>query len=125
VGLEKMPPTLIAQPTRIEAAGIKPKIIQEFIGRVNSRTVALSVAHMNSPAGWAEPGQTPEFNEYTVVLKGVLRVTHRGGNVDVSAGQAVIAHAGEWIEYSTPEGAEYIAICLPAFSPDTVHRDTE
>ena len=120
-----MPPTLIAQPTRIEAAGTKPKIIQEFIGRVNSRTAALSVAHMNSPAGWAEPGQTPEFNEYTVVLKGMLRVTHKGGNVDVKAGQAVIAHAGEWIEYSTPKGAEYIAICLPAFSPDTVHRDTE
>jgi ethanolamine utilization protein EutQ (cupin superfamily) len=116
-------PTLIEKPTRIEAAGTKPKIIEEFVGRVNSKTAALSVAHMRSPAGWLEPGQTPEFDEYTVVLEGALRVTHKGGSVDVHAGQAVIAPHGEWIQYSTPEGAEYIAVCLPAFSPGTVHRD--
>ena len=117
-------PTFIAQPTRIEAAGNKPKIIEEFAGRVNSKTQAVSVARMQSPAGWAEPGQTPEFEEYTVVLKGMLRVTHRSGTLDVAAGQAVITHPGEWVQYSTPEGAEYIAICLPAFSPDTVHCDS-
>jgi ethanolamine utilization protein EutQ len=116
-------PTLIAQPTRIEAAGNKPKIIEEFIGRVNSKTSALSVARMQSPPGWQEPGQAPEFDEYTVVLKGLLRVTHKSGTLDVPAGQAVISHAGEWVQYSTPDGAEYIAICLPAFSPGTVHRD--
>jgi ethanolamine utilization protein EutQ len=116
-------PTLITAPTRIEAAGNKPKIIQEFVGRVNSKTEAASVAHMNSPAGWVEPGQTPEFDEYTVVLKGLLRVAHKGGEIDVRVGQAVITHAGEWVKYSTPEGAEYIAICLPAFSPTSVHRD--
>jgi mannose-6-phosphate isomerase-like protein (cupin superfamily) len=118
-------PTLIAAPTRIEAAGNKPKIIQEFVGRVNSKTEPLSVAHMTSPAGWVEPGQTPEFDEYTIVLKGMLRVTHQSGEIDVRAGQAVIARAGEWIKYSTPEGAEYIAVCLPAFSPGTVHRDAQ
>lgn len=117
-------PTLIAKPTRIEAAGNKPKIIDEHIGRVNSGTPVVSVAHMTSPAGWVEPGQTPEFDEYTLVLKGTLRVSHRDGALDVHAGQAVIAHAGEWIRYSTPDGADYIAICLPAFSPSTVHRDT-
>jgi ethanolamine utilization protein EutQ len=117
-------PTLIPQSTRIEAAGNKPKIIDEFVGRVNSKTSALSVARMQSPAGWVEPGQSPEFDEYTVVLKGMLRVTHKGGSLDVPAGSAVIAHAGEWIQYGTPEGAEYIAICLPAFSPTTVHRDS-
>ena len=116
-------PTLIAQPTRVQAAGSKPKIIEELVGLVNSRTEALSVAHMRSPEGWVEPGQTPEFDEYTVVLKGFLRVTHKGGNLEVRPGQAVIAHRGEWVQYSTPEGAEYIAICLPAFSPATVHRD--
>jgi ethanolamine utilization protein EutQ len=116
-------PTLIEKPTRIEAAGTKPKIIEEFVGRVNSKTQALSVAHMRSPAGWLEPGQTPEFDEYTIVLKGALRVTHEGGEIDVLPGQAVIAHRGEWVQYSTPEGAEYIAVCLPAFSPSTVHRD--
>lgn len=118
-------PTLIPSPTRIEAAGNKPKLIDEYIGRVNSRTEAASVAHMRSPGGWVEPGQTPEFDEFTVVLKGTLRVEHRGGSLDVHAGQAVITHKGEWVRYSTPgdEGAEYIAICLPAFSPDTVHRD--
>jgi ethanolamine utilization protein EutQ len=118
-------PTFLSKPTRIEAAGNKPKIIQEFVGRVNSGTDALSVAHMNSPAGWVEPGQTPQFDEYTIVLKGMLRVTHKGGSIDVNAGQAVISHAGEWVQYSTPEGAEYIAVCFPAFSPDSVHRDSK
>jgi len=116
-------PTLIEKPTRIEAAGTKPKTIKEFVGRVNSKTSALSVAHMRSPAGWLEPGQTPEFDEYTLVLKGVLRVTHKNGTLDVGAGQAVVTHRGEWVQYSTPEGADYISVCLPAFSPDTVHRD--
>ena len=116
-------PTLIERPTQITAAGTKPKIIQEFVGRVNSQTEAVSVAHMRSPAGWEEPGQKPEFDEYTLVLNGVLRVRHRSGALDVRAGQAVVAHRGEWVQYSTPEGAEYIAICLPAFSPGTVHRD--
>jgi mannose-6-phosphate isomerase-like protein (cupin superfamily) len=118
-----MVPTLIAQSTRIEAAGNKPKIIEEFVGRVNSKTQAVSVARMQSPAGWVEPGQTPEFEEYAVVLKGMLRVTHKSGSIDVAAGQGVITHPGEWVQYSTPDGAEYIAICLPAFSPGTVHRD--
>ena len=116
-------PTLISKPTRIEAAGNKPKVIDEFIGRVNSQATALSVARMQSPAGWIEPGQTPAFEEYTVVLKGLLRVAYKSGTLDVHAGQAVVAHPGEWVQYSTPEGAEYIAICLPAFSPATVHRD--
>jgi mannose-6-phosphate isomerase-like protein (cupin superfamily) len=118
-------PTLIPQPTRIEAAGTKPKIIDELVGRVNSQTSALSVAHMRSPEGWEEPGQTPEFDEYTVVLRGTLRVQHKDGQIDVAAGQAVITHRGEWVRYSTPAsgGAEYIAVCLPAFSPATVHRD--
>jgi len=119
-------PTLVPKPTRIEAAGNKPKLIDEYIGRVNSKTEALSIAHMRSPGGWVEPGQTPTFDEYTVVLRGTLRVEHRGGSIDVAAGQAIITHKGEWIRYSTPsdEGAEYIAVCLPAFSPDTVHRDS-
>ena len=118
-------PTLIEKPTRITAAGNKPKIIDEFIGRVNSRTDAVSIARMRSPSGWVEPGQTPEFDEYTYVLKGLLRVTHRDGSLDVHAGQAVIAHCGEWVQYSTPgpDGAEYLAVCLPAFSPTAVHRD--
>lgn len=118
-------PTLIAQPTRVAAAGNKPKLIDEYIGRVNSATESLSVAHMRSPGGWLEPGQTPAFDELTVVLRGTLRVEHEGGAIDVQAGQAVIAHRGEWVRYSTPdaEGAEYIAVCLPAFSMDTVHRD--
>ena len=118
-------PTLIAHPTRIQAAGNKPKLIDEYIGRVNSKTGALSVAHMRSPGGWVEPGQTPEFDEFTIVLKGMLRVEHKNGSVDVQAGQAVIAHAGECVRYSTPgpEGAEYIAVCLPAFSMESVHRD--
>jgi len=120
-------PTLIAQPTRIIAAGNKPKLIDEYIGRVNSKTSAASVAHMRSPQGWIEPGQTPEFDEFTVVLKGMLRVDHKEGSLDVHAGQAVIAHAGEWVRYSTPQegGAEYIAVCLPAFAMETVHRDEE
>ena len=118
-------PKLIPAPSRIAAAGTKGKIIEEFIGRVNSGDERLSIAHMHSPGGWDEPGQTPEFDEYTVVLRGRLRVTHRAGAVDVSAGQAIIARAGEWVQYSTPgeEGAEYIAVCLPAFSPQIVHRD--
>lgn len=118
-------PTLIATYTQITAAGNKPKIIQEFVGRVNSKTEAASIARMKSPGGWVEPGQTPEFDEYTVVLAGLLRVKHHHGLVDVRAGQAVITHRGEWVQYSTPEpdGAEYIAVCLPAFSPNIVHRD--
>jgi mannose-6-phosphate isomerase-like protein (cupin superfamily) len=118
-------PTLVPQPTRIQAAGNKPKLIDEYIGRVNSNTSAASVAHMRSPQGWLEPGQTPEFDEFTIVLKGLLRVEHKAGTLDVSAGQAVVAHAGEWVRYSTPQegGAEYIAVCLPAFSMETVHRD--
>ena len=118
-------PTLIQQPTRIRSAGNKPKLIDEYIGRVNSKTSAASVAHMRSPGGWMEPGQTPAFDEFTVVLKGTLRVEHESGALEVAAGQAVIAHAGEWVRYSTPgeEGAEYIAVCLPAFSMETVHRD--
>ena len=116
-------PKLIEKPTRIEAAGTKPKLIDEYVGRVNSGTAPVSIAHMRSPAGWEEPGQAPEFDEYTIVLKGMVRVTHRGGTLEVHAGQAVHAAKGEWIQYSTPDGAEYIAVCLPAFSPDTVHRD--
>jgi ethanolamine utilization protein EutQ len=119
-------PTLIPQPTRIQAAGNKPKIIDEYVGRVNSNTSAASVAHMRSPQGWLEPGQSPEFDEFTIVLKGTLRVEHKEGALDVKSGQAVVAHAGEWVRYSTPEdgGAEYIAVCLPAFSMETVHRDS-
>ncbi|MGB8990340.1 MAG: cupin [Candidatus Sulfotelmatobacter sp.] len=118
-------PTLISQPTRIQSAGNKPKLIDEYIGRVNSKTSAASVAHMRSPQGWIEPGQTPAFDEFTIVLKGTLRVEHKSGAFDVTAGQAIVAHAGEWVRYSTPQagGAEYIAVCLPAFSMDTVHRD--
>lgn len=119
-------PKLISQPKVIEAAGNKPKRIEEFFGRVNSDTSGVSIARMVSPGGWLEPGQTPEFDEYTVVLKGMLRVTSRDGNLDVSAGQGVMVRKGEWVQYSTPEagGAEYLAVCLPAFSPATVHRDT-
>jgi mannose-6-phosphate isomerase-like protein (cupin superfamily) len=118
-------PRLIAAPTRVEAAGNKPKLIDEYIGRVNSGSSNLSIAHMRSPGGWQEPAQTPEFDEYTVVLRGMLRVEDRTGAIDVRAGQAVITNRGEWVRYSTPEeeGAEYIAVCLPAFSIDTVHRD--
>ena len=120
-------PTLISNSTRIQAAGNKPKLIDEYIGRVNSATAAVSVAHMRSPGGWREPGQTPEFDEFTVVLSGVLRVEHREGAMEVTAGQAVIAHRGEWVRYGTPhpDGAEYIAVCLPAFSIETVNRDAD
>src|SRR6187551_887133 len=109
-------PTFIAKPTRVEAAGNKPKLIDEYIGRVNSATSALSIAHMRSPGGWQEPGQTPEFEEFTVVLRGTLRVEHSGGAIDVQAGQAIVTHPREWVRYSTPnpEGAEYLAVCLPA-----------
>ena len=118
-------PTLIQAPTRIEAAGNKPKLIDEYIGRVNSASGHISIAHMRSPGGWLEPGQTPEFEEFTFVLRGTLRVEHADGAMDVHAGQAVIAHPGEWVRYSTPEsdGVEYIAVCLPAFSIQAVHRD--
>jgi ethanolamine utilization protein EutQ (cupin superfamily) len=118
-------PQLIAAPTRIEAAGTKPKLIDEYVGRVNSGEGRLSVAHMRSPDGWVEPGQRPEFDEYTLVLRGALHVEHEGGALDVRAGQAVLVRGGEWVRYSTPEpgGAEYVAVCLPAFAPETVHRD--
>jgi len=126
-------PIHISQPTRIQSAGNKPKLIDEYMGRVNTKTSAASVAHMRSPQGWLEPGQTPEFDECTIVLKGMLRVEYRVDpkdtnklkTMDVHAGQAVVAHAGEWVRYSTPteEGADYIAVCMPAFSIETVHRD--
>lgn len=118
-------PTHITSPSVIKAAGNKPKVIEEFIGRVNSNTDSISIARMKSPAGWSEPGQTPEFDEFTVVLNGMLRVATREGIIDVNAGEAVIAHKGEWVQYSTPgpQGAEYIAVCVPAFSMETVHRD--
>lgn len=121
-------PRFIENPTTIKAAGNKPKIILEYVGRVNSQTDSASLAHMKSPSGWVEPGQRPEFTEYTLVLKGELRVKAEDGTVQtVGAGQAVIAAPGEWVQYSTPgaEGAEYVAVCLPAFSPETVHREPE
>jgi len=116
---------LIEKPTRIEAAGHPPKTIEEFVGRVNSKTAAASIARMTSPSGWLEPGQTPEFDEYSVVLRGTLRVTTKTGAFDVRAGQAVLVPRGEWVQYSTPgaDGAEYVAVCIPAFSPESVHRD--
>lgn len=118
-------PKLIDSPTVIEAAGNKPKKIEEFVGRANSGHAGVSVARMISPEGWEEPGQRPEFEEMTIVLRGMIRVNHDGGTLDVRAGQAVVTAPGEWVRYSTPEpgGAEYIAVCLPAFSPETVHRD--
>lgn len=117
-------PILIQAPARIQAAGNLPKVIDEYVGRINSQETRLSIAHMRSPAGWQEPGQAPEFEEYTIVLRGRLHVRHRAGEFDVAGGQAVVAHPGEWIQYSTPgEATEYIAICLPAFSAETVHRD--
>jgi mannose-6-phosphate isomerase-like protein (cupin superfamily) len=118
---------LIERPTRVEAAGNKPKLIDEFIGLVNSATAGISIARMQSPAGWVEPGQTPEFDEYTLVLRGALQVETKQKTIHVKAGQAVIAPRGEWVRYSTPgsEGAEYIAVCLPAFSVQTVHRDPD
>ena len=120
-------PQLISNPTRIQAAGNKVKLIDEYIGRVNSQNSDVSVAHMRSPSGWLEPGQRPEFDEFTVVLNGMIRVEHEGGVTDVRAGQAIITRKGEWVRYSTPEenGAEYIAVCLPAFSIESVHRDPE
>jgi len=116
-------PELIEGPSRVEAAGTKPKLIDEYVGRVNTGEDRVSVAHMRSPAGWVEPGQRPDFDEYTVVLSGRMVVEHDGGSLEVAAGQGVLTRAGEWIRYSTPDGAEYIAVCLPAFAPDTVHRD--
>lgn len=120
-----MTPRLVSAPTRVEAPGNKPKQIDEYVGRLATGHDALSVAHMRSPGGWVEPGQTPEFDEFTLVLRGRLRVTSAEGELDVDPGQAVIVAAGEWVRYSTPhaEGAEYVAVCLPAFSPETVHRD--
>ena len=116
-------PELIAGPTRVEAAGEPPKLIDEFVGKVNTSEAGLSIARMRSPAGWAEPGQRPDFDEYTVVLNGALVVESEGGQLIVGAGQGVHARPGEWVRYSTPDGAEYVSICLPAFTPDTVHRD--
>ncbi|HET7722337.1 MAG TPA: hypothetical protein VFK43_20395 [Acidimicrobiales bacterium] len=120
-------PRLIPAPVRVEAAGTKPKLIDEYVGRLASGHEALSVAHMRSPGGWAEPGQTPEFDEFTLVLRGRLRVASASGALDVTAGQAVVVAAGEWVQYSTPdpEGAEYVAVCLPAFAPGLAHRDAE
>lgn len=118
-------PTLINDATIVEAVGNKPKLIAEFVGRLNTQTDEISIARMKSPQGWIEPGQRPDFDEYTLVMNGLLRVQTEDGIVDVHAGQAILAHRGEWVQYSTPEsgGAEYVAICVPAFSPDLVHRD--
>jgi mannose-6-phosphate isomerase-like protein (cupin superfamily) len=120
-------PTLVPGPAYVQAAGNKPKVIEEYIGRICTGVSQVSIARMRSPAGWTEPGQTPQFDEYTIVLKGVLRVVSKGGTLDVRGGQAVIAPRGEWVQYSTPtpEGADYICVCIPAFSLDTVHRDEE
>jgi mannose-6-phosphate isomerase-like protein (cupin superfamily) len=120
-------PTLIPAPSRVEAAGAPPKLIDEYVGRVNTHQDDLSIAHMRSPQGWVEPGQTPDFDEYTLVLRGLLRVEHRQGALDVAAGQAVVVRRGEWVRYSTPEpeGAEYVAICLPAFALGAAHRDLD
>jgi mannose-6-phosphate isomerase-like protein (cupin superfamily) len=120
-------PSLIPSPSIVKAAGNKPKVIEEFIGRVNSGTSNISIARMKSPCGWSEPGQTPEFDEFTVVLHGLLRVTTKSGIFDITDGQAFIANREEWIQYSTPEtgGAEYISVCIPAFSPENVHRDAD
>ena len=118
-----MAPQHITAPARVEAAGNIPKVIEEFVGRVSSGTSGVSVARMTSPSGWQEPGQTPEFDEVTFVLEGVVHVEHRDGAIDVKAGEAVIAPAGEWVRYSTPGGAQYLAVCVPGFAPDTVHRD--
>src|SRR5262245_41631505 len=118
-------PTLISQPSIVQAAGNKPKIIREYVGRVNSETSSVSIAHMQRPSGWLEPGQAPEFDEYTLVLRGTVLVEHAGGALQVDAGQVVLAQAGEWVRYSTPgeDGAEYVSVCVPAFAPELVHRD--
>lgn len=117
-------PKLIAAPSRITAAGNKPKLIDEYVGRVNTGDAGVSIAHMRSPGGWVEPGQRPAFTEYTLVLRGALRVESEGETLDVKAGQAIVTAPGEWVRYSTPDGdCEYVAVCLPAFSPETVHRD--
>lgn len=116
-------PTLISKPTTIQAAGEPPKQIDEYIGRVNSGTASVSVAYMRSPQGWAEPAQQPDFDEFTVVLRGALRVEHDGGTTEVEAGQGIIVRTGERVRYSTPNGAEYIAVCAPAFAPELVHRE--
>jgi quercetin dioxygenase-like cupin family protein len=118
-------PMLVERPTVIQPAGNKPKLIQEFVGRVNTGTEAVSIAQMTSPPGWVEPGQRPEFDEYTLVLEGTLSVEHEEGVLTVGAGQAVLTRAGEWVRYSTPDGARYVAVCLPAFSPAAAHRDAE
>ena len=120
-------PELIARPAIVQAAGTKPKLIEEFVGLVNTGEARVSVARMTSPAGWVEPGQRPEFDEWTLVLDGCLHVEHEGGALDVRGGQAVLVRAGEWVRYSSPEaaGASYVAVCLPAFAPDTVHRDDD
>src|SRR6188768_3108929 len=120
--IARMPPTHLAHPTIVKAAGNKPKVIEEYAGRVNSKTDEVSIARMKSPSGWVEPGQTPEFDEYSIVLRGALRVETRAETFDVRTGQAIMVPAGEWVRYSTPgdEGAEYVAVCLPAFSPQTV-----
>lgn len=116
---------LITSPTRIDAPGVPPKTIEEYVGRVNTKDTTLSIARMRSPSGWSEPGQTPEFEELTIVLRGILHVKLRHEEYDVKSGQAIRVRAGEWVQYSTPsaEGAEYVAVCCPAFSPETVHRD--
>jgi quercetin dioxygenase-like cupin family protein len=118
-------PELIGEPVRVEAAGRPPKLIDEFAGRASNGEERVSVARMRSPAGWSEPGQRPEFDEYTVVLAGTLEVETDDGTLQVSAGKGILTRAGEWVRYSTPHGAEYLAVCLPAFSPETVHRDGE
>jgi len=118
-------PAHIRSPRLITAVGNPTKLIEEFVGRVNTGTAGVSVARMKSPPGWSEPGQRPDFDEYSIVLRGVLRVEHEGGFTEVAQGEAIVAHRGEWVRYSTPteNGAEYVSVCIPAFSPDTVHRD--
>jgi mannose-6-phosphate isomerase-like protein (cupin superfamily) len=127
MGVHNSMPSLIDNPTVIEATGTKPKLIEEFVGRINTGSKEVSIARMQSPSGWLEPGQRPEFDEYTIVLRGMLRVTGENETIDVGAGQAVIVRGGEWVQYSTPgpDGAEYVAVCLPAFSIDAVHRDED
>ncbi len=118
-------PTHLKSPTTIESAGNKPKLIEEYVGKINSHTQEVSIAQMQSPPGWVEPGQTPEFDEYTIVLEGELSLESQEDTLHIGPGQAVITHAGEWVRYSTPKGARYIAVCLPAFTPESVHRDND